>query len=231
VKGEGRKADLSEALMDLRKSGRVPWAWLVDETRSLENYSGWSTISEWATTTVSHVRLSPWPSGTPMILTESRSLAGALRALMREYCVNIAATGGQVGGFLHTDIGPALSPGDRVLYAGDYDFQGGQIEANTRRVLEEIIGGELNWTRIALTEEQVDRHDLRRLQIEKPDRRFKPVRYHPAIETEALSQPVLVQIVRDVLDFLLPGPLEDVQVREAQQRERVHAVLRRMIRR
>ena len=68
-----------------------------------------------------------------------------------------------------------------------------------------------NWIgpRIALTEDQVEQYNLRPLAIMKPDRRYKPVRYHEAIETEALKQPVIVGIVREQLDAELPEPLAD----------------------
>lgn len=94
-----------------------------------------------------------------------------------------------------------------------------------------MIGGELDWKRIALTEEQVKRYRLRRLQIMKPDRRYKPVRYHPAIETEALKQNVIIGIVRDELDRLLPEPLATVLEREERQRAQVRAALAKMARR
>jgi hypothetical protein len=221
---------LHEALTHLRERGIVPWEWLTDETRSLSDYTGWGSVNAWATTMVEHVRLDPWKGPAPMVLTESRSLAGVLDRLARQYLVKLSATNGQVGGFLHTDVGPQLSPGDRVLYAGDWDWQGHQIEANTRAVLERIIGGELKWGRIALTETQVDRHNLRPLQIMKVDRRYKPgnpgYRF-PAIETEALRQDVIVGIVRDVLDAELPEPLEHVLEREQRQRAAMRRSLRR----
>lgn len=216
---------MHDALTYLRQTGAVPWDWITDETRSLDDYTGWPSINTWATTSVKHVRLDPWQGRPPVILTESRSVAGALRNLAIRYCVKLAPTNGQVGGFLHTDVAPQLSPDDRVLYIGDFDWQGHQIEANTRRVLERLIGGELDWERIALTAQQLDQYDLRRLQIEKPDRRYKPVRYHPAVETEALSQQVLVGIVRAQLDAELPEPLDRVLEREEQQRERLARVL------
>src|SRR5262245_708087 len=71
------------------------------------------------------------------------------------YRAKIAAVGGQVSGFLHNKIAPQLKPGDDVLYVGDQDYSGNQIEQRTRKVLEELIGGELAWQRIALTEDQV----------------------------------------------------------------------------
>jgi hypothetical protein len=116
-----------------------------------------------------------------------------------------------------------------VLYLGDWDWQGAQIETNTRSVLEDLIGGGLNWERLALTEEQVIRRRLTR--IRKADRRYKPVRYHDAVETEALKQNIIVDIVRRRLNALLPEPLDDVRVREQAQREQVRAALAKLARR
>jgi hypothetical protein len=55
--------------------------------------------------------------------------------------------------------------------------------------------------------------------IIKHDRRFKDGGEHEAVETEALSQAIIVGIVRSRLDLMLPEPLEDVLEREEQERE------------
>ena len=141
----------------------------------------------------------------------------------------IAATNGQVGGFLRTNVAPALCLGQRVLYLGDFDHQGGQIEANTRAVLEDLIGGDLDWERLAITEAQVRARHLP--MIRKPDRRYKPVQYHDAVETEALGQSVIVNIVRRRLNALLPEPLADVLERERAQRAKVSTALAKIARR
>ena len=70
----------------------------------------------------------------------------------------------------------------------------------------------LDWERLALTADQVRNYGL--TPIIKPDRRFKNGGAHEAVETEALSQRLIVQIVRDRLDALLPEPLDAVKARE-----------------
>ena len=119
---------MSDALTDLRERGDVPWEWIVDETRSLDDSRGASTLREWMLDVLPGARLDPWAGDAPLILTESRSLAGVLRRLVDDYAVLIAATNGQVGGFLHTEIIPILQPGQRILYLGDLDLSGDQIE-------------------------------------------------------------------------------------------------------
>jgi hypothetical protein len=217
--------NMHEALTHLRETEIVPWLWLDDESRRPIFNSSWNSLSEWATTAVRWVRLNPWGGRPPRVITESRAVAGVLRNLADQYRVHVFPTGGQCGGWLRTVVAPQLQPGDRVFYAGDLDLSGGQIEANTRAVLERLIGGELDWTRIALTETQVDDYDLREWAITKFDRRYKPPRRHQAIECEALKQHVIVDIVRDQLNALLPEPLEDVLEREARQRRRIAAKL------
>jgi hypothetical protein len=221
--------DIHDALTDLREDGRVPWSWLVDETRMVEDYSGYASIREGVLDMLPRIRLDPWRGDIPFLLTESRSLAGTLRPVVVEYRTNIASTNGQCGGFLRTDIAPRRRPGDRVLYFGDLDLAGGHIEANTRRVLEREIGGALRWERVALTEEQVAAHDLP--VIVKRDRRYKDGRPHEAVETEAIGQRVLLDILRARLDQLLPEPLARVQEREARQRAKLRATLTKLGRR
>jgi hypothetical protein len=212
--------DMSDALFDLREDGTIPWDWIVDETRSVSDFTGDRSIRDGVLGQLRYIRIDPWKGEAPLILTESRSLAGVLRSLCGEYCVRIAATNGQCGGFLRTDIAPILSEGDTVLYLGDYDLAGNQIEDNTRHVLEQSRGW-LQWERLALTEEQA--RDLPR--IVKRDRRYSDERPHEAVETEALSQTIIVQIVRRRLDELLPEPLDRVHERE----ERERAAIRRRL--
>lgn len=229
---KGRRADqnLTDAVMYLREQGLVPWDWIEDETRHLDEWGYAATVAEYVADAVDYARIDCWGGERPpMILTESRSLAGVLRRVAAEYLCPIAPTNGQVGGFLRTKIAPKLRPGQRVLYLGDLDLSGGQIEANTRRVLEQLVGGTLRWERVAITQQQVNRRPrLRELTIRKADKRYNPPRMHDAIETEALGQEVLVEMLRRRLDQLLPEPLADVLERQRLQREQVRAALRRM---
>jgi hypothetical protein len=215
---------LTDALTDLRQAGVVPWNWIVDETRALEDFTGAESVTGWVENVLDQARLDPWAGKPPLVLTESRSLAGVLRSTAIHYAVRIASTNGQVGGFLHTDIIPRLNEGDRVLYLGDHDLAGNDIEANTRRVLEQEVGP-LEWERLALTAEQVEQYNLPT--YTKKDRRFKNGGgVHEAVETEALSQQLIVNILTDRLEELLPMKLEAVLEREARQRKALRRVLK-----
>jgi hypothetical protein len=213
---------MSDALTQLRNKGEVPWDDIIDETRSLEDYTGNATIRDWMLEALPVAKLDPWQGRIPLILCESRSLAGVLRAMCRDYRVRVAPTNGQCAGFLHTEVAPRLRPDDDVLYFGDRDLCGDDIEGNNRRVLEREVGP-LRWERLALTDVQIEIHNLPR--IIKTDHRFKNGGTHEAVETEALSQRIIVEILRNRLDELIPEPLERVHEREQRQREIIRELL------
>ena len=75
----------------------------------------------------------------------------------------------------------------------------------------------------ALTREQVEQYHLP--VIMKHDRRFADGGAHEAVETEALSQRVIVNIGRNRLEELLPEPLERVQEREKEQQQAISQML------
>ena len=222
--------EVIDALTWLREHGHIPWSAIVDETRSYDNFTGWRSIAEGLVGNLPFIRLDPWNGKPPpLILTESRSLAGVLRVQVEKYCAIIAPTNGQVNGWLRTDIAPLLRDRQNVLYLGDLDKGGGDIEANTRRVLErERPDCTLLWERLALTSKQVLRYRVPA--VVKTDGRFKKntaAGTYEAWETEALWQKVIVRIVTNRLNQLLPQPLKSVLEREAIEREELLRLLRR----
>jgi hypothetical protein len=133
---------------------------------------------------------------------------------------------------------PLLKGNNRkVLYIGDCEVDGpaDQIEANTRRIIEQHTGRKFTaqtWSRVALTPEQVARSPrLRDLAIDKLDRRNKPPKRYRAIECEAVGQVTLIRMLRARLDALLPEPLARVRVREERQRKTVRAALAKLAKR
>jgi hypothetical protein len=186
-------------------------------------------VSEQRPAEIERARINPCGGAPPpLILCESRSLSGVLRGLAARYLCPIGGTNGQAGGYLRTDVLPVLAEDGarRVLYLGDYDLSSGLIEQNTRRVLEQELGWPLDWTRLAITAEQIIERDLE--PISKADARFNGMAPHEAWETEALGQTVVVELVRDALDELLPQPLDDVLKGEETERADVRAALERI---
>jgi hypothetical protein len=223
---------VSDALMDLRKAGLIPWEWIVDETRDVVTWQSAASVLQYVIDAAERARINPWGGfPEPLVICEARSTKGVLERITSEYLAPITATNGQCGGFLVTDVVPLLRRNDRpVLYIGDHEIGGpaDQIEDNTRRYVEEHAQRSIDWTRIALTQTQVDADPrLLRLVIRKADKRTKPARSYDAVECEAVGQVTLERMLREALDRLLPEPLDAVQVREVAQRADLVELLRR----
>lgn len=217
---KGRRPDqnMIDALTILRERGEIPWPDIIDETRLLENYQGSNrTIQDWTLDVLEQYEIDPWRGAAPLILCESRSLAGVLRPIAMTYRCPIAPTNGQANGFLRNDV--AKYAARKVLYFGDLDFSGRHIWQNTQRIL-----GATDWEILAITEEQVKKFNLPRIQ--KYDKRDKQT--HEAVETEALGQERITRILRERLRELLPEPLEAVLERERRMRQRFRKKLERI---
>jgi hypothetical protein len=87
-------------------------------------------------------------------------------------------------------VAPILTGRRPVEYLGDLDHCGGQIEQANQRTLADQGCRWPHWHRVALTAEQLEQYDLPI--INKPDRRYRPIRYFDAVESEALGQARIV---------------------------------------
>ena len=47
----------------------MPWDWIVDETRSLADFTGAAGVQHWVTTVLEHARVDPWAGDAPLVLT------------------------------------------------------------------------------------------------------------------------------------------------------------------
>jgi hypothetical protein len=157
----------------------------------------------------------------PCCYANRKGLAGVLeRAVGGEYSVPVAGTKGHAAGFLRTVVALELQPGQRVLWIGDLDKSGGDIECSIRRTPEDAVGP-LHWRRLAMTEDLAEAYNIE--PIWKTDGRTRLPR--PAIEVESLGQATLVTLVRAELDQLLPQPLASVHKRERRERDELRVLL------
>jgi hypothetical protein len=212
--------DVPERLRDLSIWGLVPWNSIVDETRSVTTWRSASSVIEYIRSSLHHsTMISPWAGygSPPLIITESRSLRGVLRSLSSDYLCPITSNNGQAHRYIVTQIAPLLEQTDRdVLYLGDLDFSGKHIEDNVLAIVSDHAPDwDGDWRRIAITQEQVDQHNL--TVIRKYDGRDR--KYHDAVETEALGQGLLTQLLRAELDLRMPeSRLQEVRDEEDRQR-------------
>lgn len=225
--------DVNDELLWLREHGYIPWDAIEDETRRLNDWAHAPSVAAYMRDRLEEATISPWGAEPPpLILCESRGMQGVLRSVASPYCCPIAGTAGQCHGFLRTVVARLFRGEDadrRVLYLGDLDLFGEDIEANSRAVLERCLGrpfGE-RWRRIGITQAQADADRLP--PIWKVDGRRKGANRvasrHRAYEVEALGQAGVVALLEGELEALVPESLVSVQERAETERTDLERLL------
>jgi hypothetical protein len=223
-----RRADQvgTDALTWLREHDAVGWDELVDRTRRPIDRRGHPSIVEGVKANLDYISLDPWDGEAPLVIVESESLAGLFEQRVADYPAVLVPVRGQASAaLLYNDVVRFVIAGSvSVLYVGDHDKSGYDIEASARDRLERFSGQALRWQRVALTETQVNEYGLPL--IERVDRRERDGRAYLVCETEAMPQATLTRLVTDALDeLLLSHSLDDVQEREAAEREALRRLL------
>jgi hypothetical protein len=117
--------DLTDAVTKLREIGLVPWTWIVDESRRVDDWSTpHATVMAAVASMAEHVRIDPWVgTSRPVMIAESRGVAGVIgRRFAYEYAFDVVPLGGNCRGFLETEVADRLrDPKTHVLYIGDAD--------------------------------------------------------------------------------------------------------------
>lgn len=220
----GRRPDqnLTDAVTWLREQGMVPWEWLEDRTRHMSDYrADGATIAGGVEAWLDRLTIDPYGATLPILVVESESGAGVLSRIAEQYRVPVIPTRGQSAGWLRTEVANRI--GDRTVvvgYLGDADKAGDDIEANSCRVLTEVLNVN-DWVRIGLTWDQVRTHRLPT--VERHDGRDKITR--TVCELEALPQRLLLAAVTAYFDGWLAEPLADVHEREVAQRADLRTTL------
>jgi len=222
VKGTRQEGDVSLVLSQLRWSGDVGFDEIVDRKRRVLDFTGYVDLREGATKVIRTLRLDPWGGKAPLLIVESESLAGLLEDLAYEFRIPLVAASGQSSDSLVWEIAGWVERGHvDAPYVGDHDFSGPHIENAIRDRVTALTGVDFAMPRVALTEEQVDEHGLPT--IMKLDGRTK--RRHPAVETEALDQRILLPIIREQIEGRLAVDLDEVERDEQKQRDALIARL------
>ena len=159
---------VQHAVRDMRRDRRIPWDWIVDETRVTRNYDyGYESYRDfvdsveerfalefWAPTIGSHVEI--W--------TESRGVEASIaRPVAQEWRAATVAFGGQPSDGLLYECAKRILSRDHptlILYAGDLDAHGMHIEEKPRQKLKEIWGCDPDWLRVLVNPDQVTAYNL-----------------------------------------------------------------------
>ena len=227
-KSEAGYRQVQRRLADMRRSGRIPYDWITDATRSGFHVGTFNSPAEFLRSVAALYRGNLWASSPHYceVWTESRSLAGVVQGLCRDLAVSLYPAGGFASMTLtydaaqHIEQEASAKNSAVIFYVGDYDPAGvlidQSIEAELRKHLPD--GFPLEFKRIAVNAAQVVEYAL----PTKP-RKAGEVRRQDITETveaEAMPAATLRALLRTSIEDLLPArALEAVGLVEREEKE------------
>ena len=163
----------------------------------------------------------------------SRSLAGVLGQVCREYVVPLFPSGGFASLSFLYQAAAHIQDSERahavILYVGDYDQAGVLIDKSIEGRLRTFLAswdGELTFHRLAVNDDQIDRMGLPTRPPKTSDTRSPEVTR--AVEAEAIPAPTMRGIVSSSLQGLIPERVLEVErLVEKQERNDIYSRLLR----
>ena len=164
-------------LKEARERGMVPWSWIVDETRELEQTSSWKDPAAFVRTVARSYRLDFW-NQQPVrveVWSEKGTIRGVLAPVLEKFGVGFRVMHGFSGA---TPLHPVAQDDDGrqliVLYIGDYDPSGLYMsEKDLPNRLAKYGGDHVSLRRIALLRDDLAELPFFAAADKKGDPRFK----------------------------------------------------------
>jgi hypothetical protein len=210
-KSERGYRHVQDRIVKLRRSGTIPYGWIVDATRRGYHTQTWGDAAEFLRASHGWYRGNLWKDAGRYceVWTESRSIAGVIEKDCREMAVSLNPAGGFTSITLAYEAAREINNRHagqpvHIFYIGDYDPAGVLIDVALERELRTHLNADvdLQFERIAVTAEQIKKYDLPRKPRKETDRRAQHV--DCAVEAEALPAAKLRRMLRVRVEALLP---------------------------
>lgn len=206
--------------LELRRAGLIPYRLIVDNTRLARFVDTWEDPDDFLADLAGFYRRDLWSRGDwrVEVWCESDSISSTVaEVVITKWRLQLMVCRGFSSETFAYNAAEAWRDSDRqpvVLYIGDHDPHGLEIERNLRDKLTEFSEVQPVWTRVGVTWEQVE-------ELALPGTAPKKAYGYPlAVEAEALPAPLL----RDLLDgeigrYVDQHRLEVLMQAEAEERE------------
>lgn len=216
---------VQRATVEMRRAGRLPYAWLTDGTRLRQRPRTWRNAGEAARATAQFYRRTLWGAGSPSIelWVEKEALSGVLWPVADEWDVPLyPARGYSSLTFLHGAAEELRTAGRPafIYHLGDHDPSGvdaaHKIERELRRLAPEVP---IHFERLAVLPEQIQRWNLPTRPTKASDPRSRSWEGE-SVELDAIPAPDLRKLAEAaILRHIDLRALDAAMVAEASESE------------
>lgn len=226
----GRYQAVSALLVEARKAGTIPWAWIEDRLRRPRPVPMWGDLADFAETARRAYRRDVWAEqpGYCEVWLEKDALSGIFEDALRPYGVTLNVGRGFDGWDSVHNAADRLPRGAAVLYFGDFDPSGEDMVRSLRERLA-FFECEPEIVKCALTHDDVTRYRLPTDFTKRTDSRRAAfvARYGDvSVELDALPIDVLrARVLEEVTGRMDLDALAAVRQAEREDRQRLTDLL------
>jgi hypothetical protein len=224
-KAESGYAKVQTDLVEMRRSGQLPYRWLADNTRWQRRPQTYSSIQRALEDTARFYRKSLWDdTGSYVeIWLEKDALSGVIYPITDEYDVPLMVARGYASlSFLHSAAVyiASLDVPTYIYHLGDYDPSGVNAGEKIEQTLRQLApGAEIHFERIAVTPFQIAEWKLPTRPTKQSDTRSRSFG-DISVELDAIAPETLRGLVRMHIEKQLPEhQLRILKVAEQSERE------------
>ena len=199
------KRTVVRLLGQMRRSGRVPFAWIADNTRWMRKPRTWSSLDQALENTARTYRRALWDGQDAYVEVwlEKDALSGVLYEVTERWDCPLMVTRGYPSlTFLHSAaeaIAAAAKP-TFIYYFGDHDPSGVHIPQKVEQELRAFAPMvDIFFERVAVTPGQIGAWDLPTRPTKVSDARAKNF-VGESVEVDAILPAVLRQLVADCIE-------------------------------
>jgi hypothetical protein len=223
-KSEAGYDKVQRDLAEMRKSGALPYGWLVDNTRMMRKPNTFGSVEEALDETARLYRKSLWNDANcyTEVWLEKDALSGVVYPITGKYDVPLMVARGYASlSFLHSaaEYINELEVPTYIYHLGDYDPSGVDAGIKIEKTLKEMApDAEIHFERIAVTPEQIQVWRLPTRPTKKSDTRAKNFG-EISVELDAIPPDMLRRLVETHIERHLPKHQFDV-LKAAEESER-----------
>ncbi|MEI6084553.1 MAG: hypothetical protein WCS70_09660 [Verrucomicrobiota bacterium] len=229
-------------ILKLRRAGIVPYSWVTDGTREHYKPSSWSGLDDFGATVREAYRKDFWASQPDYleVIVEKDAMSGVLRPVSKEYDIGLNVIRGNSSETFVWSLAERLREIEKpifILYAGDHDPNGLDIERDIRQRLQGFMGRPVSWERLAITSQEfLSRADLTGFPVRQNDSKGWRTRCadyiarygDKCIEVDALPPVEIRQRLKDAIEsHINQTAWQNLQAVEEMERETIQQTFSR----
>jgi hypothetical protein len=223
--------DVANNLTKMRRAGRLPYDWLVDNTRRMRKPTTFSSIAEALETIRNVYRKSLWDDADDYveIWIEKDALSGVVYPVTARYDVPLMVARGYASVSFLYSAAEEIARQDRpcfIYHFGDHDPSGVNAGEKIDETLRSLApDADITFKRVAVTPAQIKLWNLPSRPTKTTDPRAVGFS-DESVELDAIPPDDLRGLVRDVIERHMPRErLAELQAIEAKEREELSGLI------